>query len=55
MTFDEFCKEFKVKEAEAHELVDFLASCRMKQTLRLHSRVLPDKSASEIIEEWRQS
>lgn len=55
MTFDEFCKEFNVKESEAHELVDFLAASRMKQTLRLHSRVLPDKSASEIIEEWRQS
>lgn len=55
MTFEEFCKELKVNESEAHELVDFLAASRMKQTLRLHSRVRPDKSASEIIEEWRQS
>lgn len=55
MTFDEFCKEFSVNESEAHELVDFLAAHRMKTTLRLHSRVIPDKTASDIIEEWRKS
>lgn len=55
MTFETFCEESNVNEGEAHELVDFLAAHRMKATLQLHSRVRPDKTASEIIEEWKQS
>jgi hypothetical protein len=55
MTFEEFCKEFKVDEAEAHELVYHLAAVRMRATLSLLSTIKPDKTTAQIIEEHRQS
>jgi hypothetical protein len=53
MTFDEFTKEMKVTEAEAHELVHHLAAIRMRATLRLLNTIKPDKTAAQIIEENR--
>ena len=55
MTFDEFRKEFKVTEAEAHELVHHLAALRMRETLSLLNRIPPDKTAGEIIKDWQDS
>jgi hypothetical protein len=55
MTFDDFRKQFGVTESEAHELVHQLAARRMRETLALLNRIPPDKSAGEIISEWRAS
>jgi hypothetical protein len=55
MTFSEFCAEFRVTEAEAHELVHHLAAFRMRRTLDLLAGIKPDKTAAQIIEEQRGS
>jgi len=55
MTFDKFCKDFKVTEAEAHDLVHHLAALRMSETLTLLNRITPDKTPDEIIKDWQRS
>lgn len=55
MTFDEFCKEMKLTEGEAHVLVYHLAAVRMRETLGLLNKIQPDKSATQIIEDHRRS
>jgi len=55
VTFDEFRKEMKLTESEAHDLVHYLAALRMRETLGLLSKIPPDKTAAEIIEEHRRS
>lgn len=55
VTFDEFRKDMKLTEAEAHELVHYLAALRMRETLGLLRQIPPDKTAGQIIEEHRRS
>jgi Cft2 family RNA processing exonuclease len=54
MTFSEFCEQLKVTEAEAHELVWYLAAFRQRQTVQtLLPRIVPDKTGAKIVEELR--
>jgi hypothetical protein len=55
MTFDEFRKDLKLTEGEAHDLIYHLAALRMRETLGLLNKIPPDKSASELINDWRAS
>ena len=53
-SFADFCAALKVNEAEAHELVWYLAAYRARQTvLQLTPMIKADKSAAAIVEDQR--
>jgi hypothetical protein len=54
MTFEEFHKDMKLTEGEAHELIYLLAAIRMRKTLEMLNRIPPDKTAADQINEWRE-